>query len=115
MSGKLSLPLTIACIFHLIFIFSYLTTSNVDYRLAFLGIGTILDLKYFISKSLYSRVVLLLMFFSLYFVYQVGYSEVFPGIPTQVIGDLTLHLVVTYLGARSIFLLKQLKSEDHLS
>ena len=109
---KLSLSETTGLIFYLVFMFSYLTTSNVDYRLAFLGVGIILDFNHFIAKGFYNRAVLIFIFSSLFFVYQFGYSEIISGFPTQVLGDIALHLVVIYLGARSMFLLKQLRI-DH--
>ncbi len=109
---KLRLSETSALIFYLVFIFSYLTTSNVDYRLAFLGVGVILDFTHFTTKSFYNRLALLLIFASLFLVYQVGYSEIFSGFPIQVLGDVALHLLVIYLGVRSMSLIKQVKIDQ---
>lgn len=109
---KLRLSETSALIFYLVFIFSYLTTSNVDYRLAFLGVGVILDFNHFITKSLYNRLALLLIFASLFLVYQVGYREIFSGFPIQVLGDVALHLLVIYLGVRSMSLIKQVRIDQ---
>jgi len=109
---KLSLSETTALVFYLVFMFSYLTTSNVDYRLAFLGVGVILDFNHFIAKGFYNRAVLIFIFSSLFFVYQIGYSEIIPGFPTQVFGDIALHLVVIYLGARSMFMIKQIRIDQ---
>ena len=109
---KLSLSETTALVFYLVFIFSYLSTSNVDYRLAFLGVGVILDFNHFIAKGFYNRAVLIFIFSSLFLVYQIGYSEIISGFPTQVLGDIALHLVVIYLGARSMFLIKQLRIDQ---
>lgn len=112
--GKLNLPETTALVLYLVFIFSYLTTSNVDYRLAFLGVAVVLDYKHFISKGLNNRAILLLIFTSLYLSWQIGYSEIFPGFPAAVLGDMALHLVVIYLGTRSIFLLKRIKLDQKI-
>jgi hypothetical protein len=111
---KLSLSETTGLIFYLVFTFSYLTTSNVDYRLAFLGVGIILDFNHFIAKGFYNRAVLIFIFSSLFFVYQIGYSEIISGFPTQVLGDIALHLAVIYLGARSMFLIKQLRIDQKI-
>lgn len=109
---KLSISETTALIFYLVFIFSYLATSNVDYRLAFLGVGVILDFNHFIAKGFYNRAALIFIFSSLFLVYQTGYSEIISGFPTQVLGDIALHLVVIYLGVRSMFLIKQLRIDQ---
>jgi hypothetical protein len=107
--GSLSRPATVAVVFYLVFIFSYVTTSNVDYRLTFLGVAIIMDCSHYLSRSRFSRLILFLAVVSLFMSYPMGYREIIPGLPLQAIGDLVLHFVVAYCLARSWALVSSLR------
>lgn len=110
-----SLPLRLSgntsLVFYIVFIFSYVTTSNVDYRLTFLGIAIITDASHYLGKSLLSRWVLFMALVSLYMSYPMGYRELISGVPLQAIGDLILHLVVSYCSARSWALMSRSRKD----
>jgi hypothetical protein len=101
---------SVALVMYLVFIFSYITTSNVDYRLTFLGVAIIMDCSHYLSRSRFSRLILFLAVVSLFMSYPMGYREIFPGLPLQAIGDLVLHFVVAYCLARSWALVSSLRN-----
>jgi hypothetical protein len=105
----LSYSKSVALVMYLVFIFSYITTSNVDYRLTFLGAAIIMDSSHYLSRSLFSRLILFLAIVSLFLSYPMGYREIIPGLPLQAIGDLVLHFVVAYCLARSWALFSSLR------
>jgi len=105
----LSYSKSVALVMYLVFIFSYITTSNVDYRLTFLGAAIIMDSSHYLSRSLFSRLILFLAIVSLFMSYPMGYREIIPGLPLQAIGDLVLHFVVAYCLARSWALFSSLR------
>jgi hypothetical protein len=107
--GSLSRPTSVAVVLYLVFIFSYVTTSNVDYRLTFLGVAVIMDCQHYLSRSLFSRLMLILSIASLYISYPMGYRELIPGLSLQAIGDVVLHFVVAYCLARSWALFSSLR------
>ena len=100
---------SVALVMYLVFIFSYITTSNVDYRLTFLGVAIIMDCSHYLSRSRFSRLILFLAVVSLFMSYPMGYREIIPGLPLQAIGDLVLHFVVAYCLARSWALVSSLR------
>ena len=108
-SVHLSVATSTALVFYLVFIFSYTITSNVDYRLTFLGIALIMDSNYYLLRSLITRIAFGLGIISLFMSYPLGYREIFSGLPLQTLGDLLLHFVVIFISARTWEILKQLK------
>lgn len=85
-----------ALILYTVFAFSYVVTANVDYRLVFLGLAVILDLRHYLEKALYRRNILFLAICSFYLSYPWGYYEFFKLFPVQTLGDALLHIVVAY-------------------
>ena len=106
---KLDLARLTSIGFYLIFIFSYTVVNNVDYRLTFLCVALILDVKHVLNKAYLFRLYLVLILSSLYFTYSWGYKELVPGLPVQVFGDLTLHFVAMFCLTRVLYLLQQFK------
>jgi hypothetical protein len=100
---------SVALVMYLVFIFSYVTTSNVDYRLTFLGVAIIMDCSHYLSRSRFSRLLLYFAIVSLFMSYPMGYREIIPGLPLQALGDLVLHFVVAYCLARSWALFSSLR------
>ena len=108
---KLQMATNTALVMYLVFIFSYVTTSNVDYRLTFLGVAIVLDSLHLVSRSWMSRTLVFLAVASLYMSYPMGYKELIPGIPLQAIGDIILHVVVVYCCVRAWALLRRLRMD----
>lgn len=108
---KLQMATNTALVMYLVFIFSYVTTSNVDYRLTFLGVAIVLDSLHLVSRSWMSRTLVFLAVTSLYMSYPMGYRELIPGIPLQAIGDIILHVVVVYCCVRAWALLRRLRMD----
>lgn len=102
----------LALVFYTVFIFSYLATANVDYRLAFLGIAVIFDIEHFMRGQNISKAFFAIIFSSLYFVYQWEYIEVFGLVPIQAIGDLLLHFATAYALSRA-FTLYSIRKNSH--
>jgi len=112
--GKLNLSKLTSIGFYLIFIFSYTVVNNVDYRLTFLCVALILDVKHVLNKVNLFRLYLVLILSSLYFTYPWGYKELIPGLPIQVLGDLALHFVAMFCLTRVLYLLQQFKYDLNL-
>ena len=108
---KLNVAKIVSIGFYLIFLFSYMVVNNVDYRLIFLCAALILDSEHVLSKTGLFKIYQLLIAASLYFVYPFGYSELVPGAPVQVLGDISLHIVAMFCLARVFYLLLQLKND----
>jgi len=108
---KLTMAISSALVIYLVFIFSYITTSNVDYRLTFLGVAVVLDSGHLFSRSWTSRTLMILALASLYMSYPMGYRELIPGLPLQAVGDLILHVVVIYCCARTWSLFQRLRMD----
>lgn len=108
-SKKLTMATSSALVIYLVFIFSYITTSNVDYRLTFLGVAVVLDSSHFLSRSWRSRTLLFMALASLYMSYPMGYKEIILGLPLQAVGDLILHIVIIYCCARTWSLFQRLR------
>jgi hypothetical protein len=106
---KLTMATSSALVIYLVFLFSYITTSNVDYRLTFLGVAVVLDSGHFLSRSWTSRTLLFLAVASIYMSYPMGYRDLIPGIPLQAVGDLILHVVVIYCCTRTWSLFQRLR------
>jgi len=108
---KLTMATSSALAIYLVFIFSYVTTSNVDYRLTFLGVAVVLDSGHFLSRSWTSRTLMILALASLYMSYPMGYRELIPGLPLQAVGDFILHVVMIYCCARTWSLFQRLRMD----
>jgi len=110
-AGPLRVSTSSALVTYLVFIFAYISTSNVDYRLTFLGVAIALDSEHYISRGGLSRFFGCLAIVSLYLSYPMGYRELLPGIPLQAIGDIILHVVVFYCCVRAWALLRRLRMD----
>ena len=108
---KLNSAKIVSIVFYLIFLFSYMVVNNVDYRLIFLCTALILDSEHVLNKTGLFKIYQVLIVVSLYFVYPFGYSELPPGVPIQVLGDISLHIVAMFCLARVFYLLLQLKND----
>lgn len=90
----------LASVFYSIFLFSYIVTANVDYRLAFLGIAIILDLRHYSQGKIIARIFLMIIIASMLLVFPWQYGEFLDLVPVQTIGDLLLHIASAYILAR---------------
>jgi len=111
---KLNLAKIVSVGFYLIFLFSYIITNNVDYRLIFLCTALILDSEHVLNKTRLFKIYQVLILASLYFVYPWGYTELISGVPIQVLGDIALHIVAMFCLARVLYLLLQFKNDIRL-
>ena len=97
-----------------IFLFSYIIVNNVDYRLVFLCVALILDSQHVLIRTGLFKIYQVLILTSLYLVYPWAYSELIPGVPIQVLGDIALHIVAMFCLARVYCLLLRFNKDRKL-
>lgn len=83
---------------YLVFVFSYILVNNVDYRLTFLIFAIYFDFNHYFQRA---KIPFLILFFvSIYASYPVTNLKFMSIVPVQVFGDVTLHILVSYLIVR---------------
>lgn len=88
----------ISYLFYLVFVFSYILVNNVDYRLTFLMFAIFFDVNHYFKPA---KIPFLILFFvSIYASYPVTNLKLMSMVPLQVFGDVTLHILVSYLLVR---------------
>ena len=93
------------------FVFSYILVNNVDYRLTFLIFAIYFDFNHYFQRA---KIPFLILFFvSIYASYPVTNLKFMSIVPVQVFGDVSLHILVSYLIVRiarmSFVILKDVK------
>lgn len=108
---RLDVQFYVSFLFYLAFVFSYILVNNVDYRLTFLIFAIFFDVNHYFERT---KIPFLVLFFvSIYASYPVANLKLMSILPVQVFGDITLHILVSYLLVRivrmSFIILKDVK------